>query len=178
MKYVPNILTVLRLLLVPVFIRLYLSDLPHNGFWALLVFLIAGLTDLLDGWVARHFDAVTKTGIVLDPLADKLMLLAVLGVLAWDGKLPFFVFWVMAVMESALMLFGVVMLLRKDRTVVPANRYGKNASLAFTLAVVLLFVLPRSPLALTAALAALGLKLLAFSVYTRNFFRIMGNSHP
>lgn len=73
----PNKLTVLRLALVPVFVALLmLPAIPHNSLWALVIFAVASLTDLLDGKIARKRGLVTDFGKLMDPLADKVLVAA------------------------------------------------------------------------------------------------------
>ena len=67
----PNKLTMLRILLIPVFMVVLYLGFPGSTYVALGIFIIASLTDLLDGWIARRFDMVTEIGKILDPLADK-----------------------------------------------------------------------------------------------------------
>lgn len=86
MLTVPNILTLLRLALVPVVG--YLLAVESYG-WALWLFLVAALTDLLDGYIARRFKLVSKLGATLDPVADKLNVLVVTVLLAWQALIPF-----------------------------------------------------------------------------------------
>lgn len=81
----PNFLTILRILLVPFFVHLILHD---QTFWALLVFAAAGITDGLDGYIARAYHLKTRLGAVLDPLADKLLLLTAYILLAALQRLP------------------------------------------------------------------------------------------
>lgn len=77
-----NILTLLRIVLVPVFASLLLY---HQGVWALGVYCAAALTDLADGWLARRYGWVTALGVVIDPLADKLLQLTAVTLLAYQG---------------------------------------------------------------------------------------------
>lgn len=172
MKYVPNVLTTIRLLLVPVFIRVYFSSVPNHRLWALSIFLFAGLTDILDGYIARKYNAVTKIGTAIDPLADKLMLLAALGSLFLDNRLSGFIFSLMAFEESALMAIGSYLHFAEGFSVIPANRFGKSATLAFTLAVVLLFLFPSSIFTLLTVLSATGLKTMAFFIYLKETLRM------
>ncbi len=72
-KQLPNILTILRILLTPVFIVLLFYEHPYSNFWALVVFVIASITDAYDGYVARKYDLETDYGRFLDPLADKIL---------------------------------------------------------------------------------------------------------
>ena len=75
-KYLPNILSSLRLCMVPVFVVLFLMG---NLIPAVIVFILAGATDVLDGYIARHFNCTSTLGKVLDPLADKLLQLSAFG---------------------------------------------------------------------------------------------------
>ncbi len=75
-KHIPNILTVFRIVLIPAFLYLLFSDTPNGKLWALIVFLVAAVTDTFDGRIARKYNLVSKTGIFLDPLADKFLVLS------------------------------------------------------------------------------------------------------
>ncbi|MBI4756763.1 MAG: CDP-alcohol phosphatidyltransferase family protein [Betaproteobacteria bacterium] len=85
MLTVPNIITLLRVLLVPVIVFLVVE---RDYGAALAVFLLSALSDLLDGVIARRFNRMSQFGAVLDPLADKLTMLAAVIVLTWQGLLP------------------------------------------------------------------------------------------
>jgi len=89
-----NWLTLLRIVLIPVFITLLVYRRPG---WALTVFALAALTDLLDGWVARRHGRSSRLGAFLDPLADKLLLTASFVTLTYLRALPF---WIAAVVIS------------------------------------------------------------------------------
>ena len=88
-KYLPNILTVLRLLLIPVIVALFFASFPNHYAWSMLVFAIAMATDVADGWMARHYRLITKLGVFLDPLADKILINVMLFACALVGILPF-----------------------------------------------------------------------------------------
>ena len=75
-KYIPNFLTIIRILLVPVFAILMTSEIKNAYTYSLLILLIACFTDYLDGKLARKFNVVSKFGLFMDPLADKLLVLA------------------------------------------------------------------------------------------------------
>ena len=72
-RFIPNILTIIRILLVPIFVLLINSELENSYFFALLIFLLASITDYLDGKLARKFQVVSKFGVFMDPLADKIL---------------------------------------------------------------------------------------------------------
>lgn len=74
-KYIPNTLTTLRLLLVPLFVILIISNEQYSYHYALIVFIFASLTDALDGKLARKFNAESRFGAFFDPLADKILIL-------------------------------------------------------------------------------------------------------
>ena len=78
MLNVPNGLTLLRIFLVPLLVVVLLTRMPAKEYLALGVFLVAALTDLLDGWVARRWKKVTTLGMLLDPIADKILVSAAL----------------------------------------------------------------------------------------------------
>jgi cardiolipin synthase len=82
---IPNLLTLLRIVLVPVFVSL----LFYQEFvWALITFVVAGVTDGIDGWLARHFNQSSEIGKVLDPLADKLLMTTAFIVLSLPSIIP------------------------------------------------------------------------------------------
>ena len=72
-RQIPNILSAIRLLAVPVFVAVFFSDIANANIWALVIFVAAELTDILDGYLARRNGWITDVGKILDPLADKLM---------------------------------------------------------------------------------------------------------
>ncbi len=82
---IPNAITILRILLVPLLVYFLLQGGFHAALWVLLV---AGISDALDGTIARHFNMMTDLGAFLDPLADKALIIASVLALAWTGLLP------------------------------------------------------------------------------------------
>ena len=75
-----NKITIFRMLMVPVFVILLYLDLPSAGYWALGVFILASVTDTVDGYIARHYNQVTDFGKFLDPLADKLLVISAMAI--------------------------------------------------------------------------------------------------
>ncbi|NLO83359.1 MAG: CDP-diacylglycerol--glycerol-3-phosphate 3-phosphatidyltransferase [Clostridiales bacterium] len=134
---VPNMLTAVRFFLIPVFVFVFYNPgINNNIFWALVVFVIAGATDLLDGYIARKYNLITKWGKLMDPLADKLMLLTVLISLYIKGVVPIIVIIIVFIKEF-LMIAGAIFLYRNRKIVVEANFFGKIASASFYIAVVM-----------------------------------------
>ena len=77
-KYIPNLLTVLRVLIVPFFIFFFLSPVFMNRLMSLILFFIGSITDFFDGYIARKYNYVTTFGKLIDPLADKILVLSAL----------------------------------------------------------------------------------------------------
>ena len=121
LKNIPNVLSVIRILLVFVFVAVFFSG---HIYTALFVFLLAGATDVLDGWLARRNNWITHLGKILDPFADKLMQCTVL-ICLWIKKIipiwfviPFFA------KELFTLIIGLVVIKRRS-VVVVSKWYGK-----------------------------------------------------
>lgn len=175
MKHIPNILTMMRLLLVPLFPMVFFSDLEKAHLYALLIFIIASITDFLDGYLARKYNVISIIGIVLDPLADKLMLLTTLGCLYIANYIPVEVLVIILIKETSLVLSGMFLYFKKEKTVIPSNKFGKMATVVFSLAIVLIIVFPDSIWSITTLCIALILELIALSSYVSNYFKNVKN---
>jgi len=102
---IPNLLTLGRILLTPVIVYFILIGQPLQ---ALIFMALAGLTDMLDGAIAKHFNMVTKVGAYLDPLADKLMLVSTIVCLFYVDEVPLFVF-LAVVFRDAIIIGGAAL---------------------------------------------------------------------
>lgn len=102
---IPNMITLLRLLLVPAVILALLTD--RMG-WALAGFIVAGVSDAVDGFIARNFNQRSELGSYLDPMADKLLLVSVFVVLGYMGELPLWLV-IAAVSRDALIVAAVLL---------------------------------------------------------------------
>lgn len=121
----PNMLSIARLLGVPLFLWLVLG--PEADGWALVVLALAGLTDYLDGWLARTLNQTSTLGQILDPVADRLYILAVVVGLALRDIIP----WWLAVLLPLrdVLLFGLVPFLRtRGYSALPVHFLGKAAT--------------------------------------------------
>jgi cardiolipin synthase len=167
---IPNILSVIRLALVPAFVAVFFADLPKAHVYAGSIFILASLTDALDGFIARKFGMVTRLGRVLDPLADKLMTAAALVCITIAGILPVWIFIVFAVKEM-LMGIGALVMYKRIDDVLPSNYLGKAASVVFFVfcLVLMLFNIPR-PYSTAMLSAALVFAILAFIRYAIRFY--------
>jgi CDP-diacylglycerol--glycerol-3-phosphate 3-phosphatidyltransferase len=120
---VPNVLTVLRILLVPVLVAALLGE-SHNGdLLAAAVFALASLTDLLDGWLARTRNSITTFGKLMDPLADKLLIVAALVSLVSLHRLAAWVAMVIIARELAVTLMRTSA--AQQGVVMAAGMFGK-----------------------------------------------------
>ena len=136
-KHLPNILTIVRFLLIPVIV---LFALNNNYIAAIVVLTISGITDILDGYIARRFNLISDFGKLMDPFADKATQLTILVVLSIKGIIPF---WIMLVvlLKEVLMIAGASFLYGKE-LVVSSKWYGKLATVLFYVAIVCsLFIL-------------------------------------
>jgi cardiolipin synthase len=133
---VPNVLSSLRLVGVPLFLWLILAE--HDG-WALLVLMLSGISDYLDGKIARRFGLVSRLGQLLDPLADRLYILTTLLGLAWRGIIPW---WLVAVLLAReLLLVGLLGVLKKHGYLaLPVHFVGKAATFSLLYAFPLLLL--------------------------------------
>jgi CDP-diacylglycerol--glycerol-3-phosphate 3-phosphatidyltransferase len=140
---IANALTLLRLLLVPVFVVLMLSHGGHSGGWrdaAFVAFAVACITDVIDGDLARTRGLVTDVGKIADPIADKALTGAALICLSSLGDLPWWVTVVVGVRELGITALRIVVI---RHGVIPASRGGKAKTLLQNLAIGL-YVLPLS----------------------------------
>lgn len=136
----PNALTVLRLLLVPVFIWLMLVEGTPARWWALAVFCVAAATDHLDGQLARSRNLVTNFGKVVDPIADKALTLGAFVMISWDtGSVWMWVFTVLVAIRELGITWWRAVLLRRG-VVVAANKGGKLKTVLQMLFIVVMLV--------------------------------------
>ena len=169
MKNIPNILTIMRMLLVPLFVYIFFSPFPNAHYWSLFIFLVAGLTDVLDGYLARRYQWTSKFGTAMDPLADKLMLLTALVCLTIVGIVPLYALIIVYIKEFLMILGAIVLYFRHEKVVVPANAFGKVATVLFSLSVFLLIVFPNHWMANTSLLLAIVSKLIELFSYIQNY---------
>lgn len=132
---VPNMLTALRFVLIPVYVILFCLG---GRVAAFVVWLLAGLTDVLDGHLARKRNEVTYVGAMLDPLADKLMMLAVMLSLLFAGDLPLAAAIAMLVRDGG-MIAGSIWFHTRGKKSVPANLMGKLTTALYYIAVVCVY---------------------------------------
>jgi CDP-diacylglycerol--glycerol-3-phosphate 3-phosphatidyltransferase len=138
---IPNSLTILRIILVPVFVFILLVRVPYGDYIAAAIFVIAAVTDSLDGYLARKWKQITKLGIILDPLADKLLITAALISLVELGRIPGWIAIVIIGREFA--VTGLRLVKAEEGVLIPASLMGKLKTVSQIVAVFLV-ILPNS----------------------------------
>ena len=131
---VPNVISLIRLAIIPFMVWFYLEG---KLVWAVAMVAISGLSDAIDGYIARHFNQITPLGKVLDPVADKLtqIALGVCLVFSFPFVLPLVI---LLVIKDALMLFWGVRLLKAGQSPFSARWWGKVATIAFYIGVLVI----------------------------------------
>ena len=123
LSVIPNLITALRFILViPISIFIY----NESYFLALILFVVAGISDGLDGYLARKFDWVSEFGQFADPLADKCLILATLLALAFSERLPLWFVYTMLSRDGIILIGSMLYLLLFDNKQALPNRWGKH----------------------------------------------------
>lgn len=138
---IPNILTTVRLILVPVFAYFLIG--AQNSTAAIIAFVLSGITDIVDGYVARHYNMITNFGKVYDPLVDKLMQITVVICLVVEKIIPVWLLVFVMVKEVTMIIIGGILYLRK--IVVSSNWSGKVATVVFYAAVITMIIWKHIP---------------------------------
>lgn len=139
-KDIPNILSVIRIIMVPVFVYLFLSNriVP-----SVMVFVLAGLTDVVDGYIARRFKYFSKLGLLLDPLADKLLQASAFVCLYIVKLIPV---WMLVIYVTKELILGVgtLFLFKRRNNIQKSNVFGKFSSLMIFVAIIVLIIFGES----------------------------------
>ncbi len=135
---IPNSLTVFRIVLVPILVAVLLTEIPGREFWGLAIFLVASITDLFDGIIARRTGTITVTGALLDPIADKLLISAAFISLVELDLAP--AWMVTCIVGRELAVTALRMIALERGLPIAANRWGKAKMLAQVVAVSILIV--------------------------------------
>ncbi len=172
---IPNLLSLIRLALVPVFALVFFNGEPNAHRWAAAVYALAFFTDIADGWIARHFNQITRLGRVLDPLADKLMTFTVIICITVDGIIPVWAVVVFFLKEAAMGL-GALSMYRKVDDVIPSNWLGKTSTGVFFVVCAALVLFPEIPRHWATGLIsfALALTIAAFVGYLWQYLTVTG----
>ncbi len=172
-KNIPNILTIARMAAVPVFIVFMLKDMI---FPAIIVFLLAEITDVLDGFIARRYNLITKFGKIADPLADKMMQLAALFMFSIKDMIPRIIPWLVLFKELFMLISGIYLIRKNFDT--SSKWFGKLTSVVLFIAIMLVFFgIPRQ---ITDVIfwICVAMALFAALMYIRNYFKSVESANP
>ena len=168
-KYIPNFLTILRFILVPFSIYCLSNDMY---ILVIILLLASGLTDILDGAIARKYNLITNFGKLMDPLADKITQLSILCVLVIKHLIPLWIL-IIVLLKEVSMIVGASFLYGKE-LVVSSKWYGKVATVLFYLAIVITFISKEFEvnlhIGLTLYYIAIAMTLFSLVMYFREFY--------
>lgn len=168
---VPNILSMIRLLLVPVYWVLFFTV---SIWWAMAIFLLAFFTDMLDGYIARKFNMITSLGKILDPFADKIMQMSAILSVVLAGALHWSFAVFVIVKEIAMIIGGMYML--KKNVVVYSNFFGKFATVAMVVGFFSVFLslgFAENGLAIAHVVGVVGTCIMVFALVCSYFAGVM-----
>jgi len=171
----PNFLTMIRFILVPVMAFFLLTE---RFIAAIAVYVIASITDVLDGYIARKYNLITKLGKILDPMADKLLQFAALLGLWVIDVIPF---WITLIffLKEIFMGLGALKLLQKKDVVVPSMWFGKLSTVLFFVAIIFSMFsatyIVLKPYVLPMFILALLSLFFAFLMYLLNYLKVSKN---
>lgn len=158
----PNKLTVLRIVLAPLFLAVALWEFPFHYAVALLVFIAAALTDMFDGKIARSRGLITNFGKFLDPLADKMLTTAAFLLFMVHGQMN--VWALMLVLTREFMVTSVRLIAAKDGNVIAASMWGKAKTVAQFIAIIYMLTALEFSTWQTGVLASLALPNAVFTI--------------
>lgn len=141
-KKIPNLLTAFRFFIIPFFVYLLVCPSKENLFWAAIVFILASITDWLDGYIARLYNAESIVGKLLDPLADKILVMSALVMLS-SGQINLIPAWLVVLLLSReFLVSGLRSLAAVKGVVVAASKLAKYKTATMMIAVICLFLSP------------------------------------
>lgn len=171
---IPNILCYIRFLLIPVFVVLYIKASNSKEYlFAAMVVLLSGLTDFLDGFIARKFQMVTELGKIIDPLADKLTQASLIFIMVVKIKWMFLLLILFVIMQLFLLTAGLVMLQRGAK-LNGAKWFGKVSTTVFYAVMLVLISFPVLSASTTNLLLLIcgGFLLLSFLLYIKEYIKM------
>jgi cardiolipin synthase len=141
--HLPNLLTLARILLTPVFVAAFWLDMPGGRWVVFVVFLIAAITDYADGWVARRRNIESRLGQMLDPIADKLLIASALLMLVYmDDIRGFLIIPALIILAREILVSGMREFLATISVQVPVSSISKTKTVFQVVAIAMLIVAP------------------------------------
>lgn len=174
---IPNLLSYVRLLMIPAIVWVYIG--LEDYILAAVMVTLSGATDVVDGWIARHYNLITDWGKIVDPIADKLTQIAVAFCLAWRFVPMRYLLVLLILKELYMGIIGMVFIHKTD-TVEGSVWYGKATTVLFFLVTIILLLVPNLPelgvrILVAAESAAI---LLSMILYTNRYLRLYKAMHP
>jgi CDP-diacylglycerol--glycerol-3-phosphate 3-phosphatidyltransferase len=139
----PNKLTLSRFALTVAFLAVIISQVRYDQTLALLLFVVASLTDYFDGWIARRDRLITNFGILMDPLADKILVCSAFIAFVDRGWMP--AWMVVVIVARELAITGLRLLAASKQVVLAAEGYGKHKTISQIVAIIAILVLQSYP---------------------------------
>lgn len=171
---IPNILCYIRIILVPIFVYCYLqANSPKEYFLSSCIALLAALTDVLDGYIARHFHMITDWGKFIDPLADKLMQAAMIFVMLWKMKWMILLCALFVLKELIMFLVGLF-LFKKGKHLDGAIWCGKCSTVVLDTVMFIFLAFPGIDESLAQIMIGIAFAFLALSfvVYMNEYLKM------
>lgn len=167
-KYIPNYLTVLRFIFVPIIFALIFTEHYLSAF---IVFLLSGISDVLDGRIARKYNYITENGTLGDPLADKITQISTVTALIIKKIIPFWILIIITVKEL-IMIIVAFNVYKKKTIVVKSDWHGKVTTVMFFIAIILSLLSkiyePLSNITIYLFYAAIGMSVFTAISYGKN----------
>ena len=138
---IPNVLTTVRLVLVPIFAYFMVFD--ENVYIAALIFVLSGVTDIVDGYIARHYNMITNFGKIYDPFVDKLMQMTAVVCLVIIDVIPVWLLVFVVVKEVSMIIASGI--LYANKIVVSSNKFGKASTVIFYAGVLAMIIWKNIP---------------------------------
>ena len=172
---IPNILTYIRILLVPAFVLVYTNSRSLSGhIWAIAIVAISALTDIVDGIIARKYNMITDLGKIIDPIADKAMQFAMIFCVVVRYHLIWILFAIYAVKELVSLAFSSY-LFKHGKHIEGANWAGKLCTVVLYAVMLALIAIPKIPDRIVKIMIAVSsaFMILAFIVYMSAYIRLL-----
>lgn len=170
---IPNLLSVLRLLLIPVFVIIYFSDIRDAGIISALILIFSGLTDVADGIIARKFNMTTALGRILDPLADKMTQATVCICLVLKQVAPLWLL-ILFIVKEILMIAGGANIIRKRKAITSSKWFGKLATVVFYMVMISIIAFNlKGSIVDIMLIVALAFMLFSFGMYIPIFLQLV-----
>lgn len=175
----PNILCYVRIAMVPLFLYVYFTAAePKDYYMATFIVMLSGMTDFLDGQIARRCNMITDLGKIIDPVADKLMQFAMLVALTLNIRYMYLLVIFMMIKEAVSAITGFLVMRRKHRRLNGAKWYGKVSTTVLYMVMLVLIAFPHMEVNLQSVLITICAVALAFSfvMYMRIYFIMVRDS--